>query len=100
VKDERQAAGGGRIADPAAFEAAFRQHFPLIYRFVARRVGSALAEDLAAETFAMAYRRRATFDPHPVQRRHELAAAPGGDEEMQSGTRWQLPRPVTRRPGR
>jgi RNA polymerase sigma factor (sigma-70 family) len=60
---ERQAADGGRIADPADFEAAFRQHFPLVYRFIARRVGSALADDLAAETFAVAYRRRASFDP-------------------------------------
>jgi DNA-directed RNA polymerase specialized sigma24 family protein len=63
VEGERQAAGGGRIDGPAHFEAAFRQHFPPVYRFIARRVGSALAEDLAAETFAMAYRRRTAFDP-------------------------------------
>jgi RNA polymerase sigma factor (sigma-70 family) len=63
VERERQAAGGGRIADPADFEAAFREHYPPVYRFIARRVGGALAEDLAAETFAMAYRRRASFDP-------------------------------------
>jgi RNA polymerase sigma factor (sigma-70 family) len=63
VEGERQAAGGGRIDGPADFEAAFRQHFPPVYRFIARRVGSALAEDLAAETFAMAYRRRTAFDP-------------------------------------
>jgi RNA polymerase sigma factor (sigma-70 family) len=63
VEGERQAAGDGRIEGPADFEAAFRQHFPPVYRFIARRVGSALAEDLAAETFAMAYRRRGTFDP-------------------------------------
>jgi RNA polymerase sigma factor (sigma-70 family) len=63
VEGERQAADGGRIADPADFEAAFRQHFPLIFRFIARRVGAALAEDLAAETFATAYRRRASFHP-------------------------------------
>jgi RNA polymerase sigma factor (sigma-70 family) len=63
VEGFRPHAGDGRIVDPAAFEAAFRQHFPLIYRYIARRVGTALAEDLAAETFAMAYRRRATFDP-------------------------------------
>jgi RNA polymerase sigma factor (sigma-70 family) len=63
VEGEPQAAADGRIAGPADFEAAFRQHFPPIYRFIARRVGSALAEDLAAETFATAYRRRARFDP-------------------------------------
>ena len=56
-------AGEGRIVDDADFEAAFEQCFPLVYRFVARRVGPAIAEDLAAETFATAYRRRASFDP-------------------------------------
>lgn len=56
-------AGDRRIIDPAAFEAAFREHFPPVYRFIARRVGPALAEDLAAETFATAYRRRASFEP-------------------------------------
>ena len=56
-------AGGGGIVEPAAFEAAFREHFPPVYRFIARRVGPALAEDLAAVTFATAYRRRSAFDP-------------------------------------
>ena len=56
-------ADGGRIVDPADFEAVFEQYFPLVYRFAARRVGPAIAEDLAAETFATAYRRRASFDP-------------------------------------
>lgn len=51
------------ITSPAEFEAAFRLHFPPVYRFIARRVGQALAEDLAAETFATAYRRRASFEP-------------------------------------
>jgi RNA polymerase sigma-70 factor (ECF subfamily) len=51
------------VVSPEDFEAAFREHFPLVYRFIARRVGAAIAEDLAAETFATAYRRRAAFDP-------------------------------------
>jgi RNA polymerase sigma-70 factor (ECF subfamily) len=63
MEGARPAAGEGRIADPADFEAAFGRHFPPVYRFIARRVGPALAEDLAAETFATAYRRRASFDP-------------------------------------
>jgi RNA polymerase sigma factor (sigma-70 family) len=62
MEGERSATGGGRIAGPADFEAAFRQHFPPVYRFIARRVGTAIAEDLAAETFATAYRRRALFE--------------------------------------
>ena len=56
-------AAAGRIVDPEDFEAAFREHFPLVFRFISRRVGTAVAEDLAAETFATAYRRRASFDP-------------------------------------
>jgi len=55
--------GGSRIASPDDFEAALRAYFPLVYRYIARRVGAPLAEDLAAETFATAYRRRAAFDP-------------------------------------
>jgi len=63
VKRNQPAAGDGRVASPDGFEAAFREYFPLVYRFIARRVGPAIAEDLAAETFATAYRRRAVFDP-------------------------------------
>jgi RNA polymerase sigma factor (sigma-70 family) len=63
MSGEQPAAGDGRLTDPAAFELAFLEHFPPVYRFIARRVGAALAEDLAAETFATAFRRRATFAP-------------------------------------
>jgi RNA polymerase sigma factor (sigma-70 family) len=63
MEGERPMAAGGRIVGPADFESAFQQHFPPIYLFISRRVGTALAEDLAAETFATAYRRRASFDP-------------------------------------
>ncbi len=63
MDDGRSAADDMRIVDPAEFERAFVEHFPPVYRFIARRVGAALAEDLAAETFATAFRRRATFEP-------------------------------------
>jgi RNA polymerase sigma factor (sigma-70 family) len=49
------------IGDDAGFEAAFREHFVPVYRFIARRVGPDLADDLAADTFATAYRRRGTY---------------------------------------
>jgi RNA polymerase sigma-70 factor (ECF subfamily) len=52
----------GPIEAPADFEVAFREHFAPVYRFIARRVGTDLAEDLAAEAFATAYRRRASYD--------------------------------------
>jgi RNA polymerase sigma-70 factor (ECF subfamily) len=53
----------GAIAAPEDFEAVFREHFAPVHRFIARRVGMALAEDLAAEVFAVAYRRRAAYQP-------------------------------------
>jgi Sigma-70 region 2/alpha/beta hydrolase fold len=51
------------IADPAGFEVAFRGRFAPVYRFICRRVGTPLAEDLAADVFATAYRRRTSFQP-------------------------------------
>ena len=51
------------IAALADFDAVFREHFAPVYRFIARRVGKALAEDLAAEVFATANRRRAAYQP-------------------------------------
>jgi len=53
----------GPIEAPGDFEDVFREHFAPVYRFIARRVGADLAEDLAAEAFATAYRRRASYDP-------------------------------------
>jgi RNA polymerase sigma-70 factor, ECF subfamily len=53
----------GAIAALDDFEAVFREHFVPVHRFIARRVGKALAEDLAAEVFATAYRRRAAYQP-------------------------------------
>jgi RNA polymerase sigma factor (sigma-70 family) len=51
------------IASSEAFGRCFEDSFRVVHRFIARRVGTALADDLAAETFAIAYRRRHDFDP-------------------------------------
>jgi RNA polymerase sigma factor (sigma-70 family) len=59
--DRKQASGAS--AAPEDFETVFREHFAPVYRFIARRVGQAVAEDLAAEVFATAYRRRAAYQP-------------------------------------
>ncbi len=59
--DENQAAGA--VVALGDFDAVFREHFAPVYRFIARRVGRALAEDLAAEVFATAYRRRGAYRP-------------------------------------
>jgi RNA polymerase sigma factor (sigma-70 family) len=47
---------------PECFEAVFDRHGGTIYRYLRRRVGAALAEELTAETFARAFRARRRFD--------------------------------------
>src|SRR5207247_9507566 len=47
---------------PEFFEAVFDRHAKTIYRYLRRRVGEALAEELTAETFARAFRGRRRFD--------------------------------------
>jgi RNA polymerase sigma factor (sigma-70 family) len=51
------------IVDPEGFERAFTANFQTIHQFLSRRAGSGVADDLAAETFAIAFRRRRSFDP-------------------------------------
>ena len=50
-------------SDPEAFVTVFDRHFDAIHRYLHRRVGRDLADELAAETFTQAYRRRSTFEP-------------------------------------
>jgi RNA polymerase sigma factor (sigma-70 family) len=51
------------LADPGLFAAVFERHFVAIHRYLSRRVGVQLADDLAAETFATALRARHRYDP-------------------------------------
>ncbi|GAA1681568.1 RNA polymerase sigma factor [Nonomuraea maheshkhaliensis] len=53
----------GTLADEARFEAAFEAHFSEIHAYVAQRVGPGHAEDIVAETFLTAFRKRAQYDP-------------------------------------
>ncbi len=41
----------------------FDRHFATIYRYLHRRVGSDLADELAAETFVRAFQHRGSYDP-------------------------------------
>ncbi|MGI5166388.1 RNA polymerase sigma factor [Spirillospora sp. CA-253888] len=51
------------LRDPERFTAIYDRHHPDVYRYVAGRLGAQAADDVAAETFLIAFRRRATFDP-------------------------------------
>lgn len=45
-----------------SFDRAFEAEFPALHRYLHRRVGAAAADDLAAETFATAFRHWDRFD--------------------------------------
>ena len=49
--------------DAERFTEIFDGHFGPIHRFLYRRVGRDAADELAAETFAVAFRRRHSYDP-------------------------------------
>ncbi|MEV0201826.1 RNA polymerase sigma factor [Nonomuraea sp. NPDC050691] len=52
----------GAVADPERFATVFDAHYEEIRRYVGRRLDLDIAEDLAAETFLVAFRRRHSFD--------------------------------------
>lgn len=54
------------LAEPERFAEIFDRHYPRIHGYVARRLGPALAEDVASETFLIAFDRRRRYDrSHP-----------------------------------
>lgn len=50
------------LRDPEHFGIIFDRYFSEIHRYIARRLGSDAADDLAAETFLTAFRKRRQFD--------------------------------------
>lgn len=51
------------LTDVGEFAALFDEHYPRLHRYLHRRVGPDVADDLAQETFAEAIRRRHRYDP-------------------------------------
>ena len=49
------------FAAPEAFSAIFDRHFKGVHRYLSRRVGRELADDLASATFTVAFERRRSF---------------------------------------
>src|SRR6478609_7407222 len=50
------------LADPPAFAVIFERHFGAIHDYLRRRLDRQLADELASQTFLVAFRRRADFD--------------------------------------
>jgi RNA polymerase sigma factor (sigma-70 family) len=48
--------------DPALFATVFERHYPTIHAYASRRLGRDLADDVAAETFLVAFDRWRRFD--------------------------------------
>lgn len=51
------------VDEPEAFGEVFERHGASVWRYVRSRLGEASAEEVVAETFLVAYRRRERFDP-------------------------------------
>jgi RNA polymerase sigma factor (sigma-70 family) len=57
---------GASRSDPPRFAEIFDRHFAALHRYLRRRVGKDLADELAAETFARAFAARHRYDTaHP-----------------------------------
>jgi RNA polymerase sigma-70 factor (ECF subfamily) len=52
--------------DPEAFRALYRAHYGTVCRYLAARADRSAVEDVAAETFLVAWRRQAELPPHIV----------------------------------
>ena len=50
------------LADPSAFGAIFERHFDAVHGYLQRRLDEHLADELAAQTFLVAFNRRSRFD--------------------------------------
>jgi RNA polymerase sigma factor (sigma-70 family) len=48
---------------PERFAEIFDRHAPAIHTYLSRRIGRSIADDLTAETFLIAFRRRDRYDP-------------------------------------
>lgn len=51
------------VSEPQLFTIVFDRHYRSVYRYVSRRAGRTIADDVAAETFVRAFERRSTYDP-------------------------------------
>jgi hypothetical protein len=78
------------LGQPEAFGELYARHFAVVYRYVAGRLGPDAADDLAAETFLAAFRRR-----HRARR--TIIAALGGAASPSALTADGLPSTPWRR---
>jgi len=74
------------LNEPERFEVVFDRHFAAVHRYLKRRVGTELAQELAAETFLQAFKGRRRFageDALPWL--YGIAAQSAADEPARRG---------------
>lgn len=57
------------VTDAERFAPLVERHYDVVFSYCARRVGHQIAEDVTAEAFAIAFRRRADFRPQSTDAR-------------------------------
>lgn len=62
------------VREPERFATVFDRHVDEIHRYAARRLGAEIAQDVVAETFLSAFRKRAGYDPRRPDARPWLYA--------------------------
>ncbi|MFC5180565.1 CU044_5270 family protein [Actinomadura harenae] len=62
VDDDAELVAASR-SDPDRFALLYDRHFTAVYRYLTARLGTQTADDLAAETFLIAFRGRDRYDP-------------------------------------
>jgi RNA polymerase sigma-70 factor (ECF subfamily) len=63
------AAIASSLERPESFAVIFDRHYPAVHRYLARRIPSAQADDLASMTFVVAFERRRSFRPSSTSAR-------------------------------
>ncbi len=78
--------------EPERFAAVFDRYYPEIHGFASRRLGGSLADDVAAETFLIAFDRRSQLVKEDVGFERAKGIGPVGHAK---GTVWLFERLVT-----
>jgi RNA polymerase sigma factor (sigma-70 family) len=81
------------VTDPETFTLIFDRHAPTLHRYVVRRLGPEVAEDVVAEVFLAAFRRRTRYDQAYGDARpwlYGIASNEIAQHRRQEARRWRL----------
>jgi RNA polymerase sigma-70 factor (ECF subfamily) len=79
-----------QIDDAGLFDACFRGHAARVHAFALRRTDAQAAQDVTAETFLIAWRRRAEMPPEPLPWLYGIARGVLANEMRAAGRRGAL----------